>query len=445
MSDYPKRIYVCHTLYHVYISLLKEMNVVNEAQGNATLAGQNASQNAMFAGQNASQNEMFAGNATSENMPNFMPEADLALSTAFMDFEDLGVRIAASTKLFRNIFSLREERPENHPEIMKYKENHHNIVRHMINRMIFTKKVGKLQDAYFDVDFKQYSDIYVFCDSDPIGYYLNYHHIPYHAVEDGLDCLKNFDAAHVDNAGHFGFKAWMAKHNFIFMQNGYSKYCTDMEINDDSFLDYSFSKYKVVPRKKLEENITQQQKKEILSIFLPDADTITARLQKHKNCILFLTEGFPGPHPEVRIQVSDEILKNYCEQNIRQLSLEEIHDFLKGKPVNNALEQREITQSVHVVIKPHPRDDVDYQRLYPMCTVIRGKFPIEVLNFIEGIHFSKAISIITSALDSIEFADEKINIGPYIYDSYEDPSIHAFMKIGWDKTHPPKDKQKGLL
>ena len=88
-----------------------------------------------------------------------------------------------------------------------------------------------------------------------------------------------------------------------------------------------------------------------------------------------------------------------------------------------------------MVIKPHPRDGLDYAALYPQCTVIRGQFPIEVLNFIEGIHFRKAISIITSALDSIAFADEKINIGPYIYDAYEPEEEHAFMKAGWDRTH----------
>ena len=45
------------------------------------------------------------------------------------------------------------------------------------------------------VNLKEYKDIYVYCDSDPIGYYLNQNHIRYHAVEDGLNCLKNFDAA----------------------------------------------------------------------------------------------------------------------------------------------------------------------------------------------------------------------------------------------------------
>ena len=38
----------------------------------------------------------------------------------------------------------------------------------------------------------------VFCDSDPIGFYLNLKHIYYHSVEDGLDTLKNNDLANID-------------------------------------------------------------------------------------------------------------------------------------------------------------------------------------------------------------------------------------------------------
>ena len=31
------RIYVCHTFYHVYIAVIKELNLKPEARGNATL------------------------------------------------------------------------------------------------------------------------------------------------------------------------------------------------------------------------------------------------------------------------------------------------------------------------------------------------------------------------------------------------------------------------
>ena len=84
----------------------------------------------------------------------------------------------------------------------------------MINRMIFTKKLAKCEIPYLGViDFEAYKDIYVYCDSDPIGYYLNYKHIYYHALEDGLDCLKNDDDAYHANYGHFGLKAWFSAHN----------------------------------------------------------------------------------------------------------------------------------------------------------------------------------------------------------------------------------------
>lgn len=368
------RIYVCHTLYHVYVSLLKEMNLKDGQE----------------------------------------KKADIALSRMFMDFEDLDERLQASG-IFDRVLALDERRADDFPEIMKYRENRHNIVKHMINRMIFTKKLGKLQEKFIDIDFTEYQDIYVFCDSDPIGYYLSYRHIYYHAVEDGLDCLKNFDAAHVDNQGHFKLKAALAAKNLIFIQNGYGKYCLDMEVNDTSYFDYTFLKYKKVPRKPMEQALTVKQKKTMLAVFLPDAEKLARQLSGCGDCVLFLTEGFPGDKPEVRKAVSDEVLRDYCG------------DF-------------------HVVIKPHPRDDLDYAALYPKCTVIRGKFPIEVLNFIEGIHFRKAVSIITSALDSIEFADEKINIGPYIYDAYEPEENHAFMKIAWDKTYGgkvKKEKDKG--
>ena len=86
------------------------------------------------------------------------------------------------------------------------------------------------------VDFRNYRDIYVFCDSDPIGYYLNWKKIPYHALEDGLDCIYYYDTARYDNRGHFRLKAFLASLNLIFIQNGYSKYCVDMEVNNTSIL-----------------------------------------------------------------------------------------------------------------------------------------------------------------------------------------------------------------
>ena len=71
---------------------------------------------------------------------------------------------------------------------------------------------------------------------------------------------------------------------------------------------------------------------------------------------------------------------------------------------------------------------IDYVSLCPDCVTIRGRFPIEVLNMIEGIHVKKAISIVTTAMDAIDFVDEKINLGASFWDDYEDPELHAYNK-----------------
>ena len=355
MKKDRERIYVCHTFYNVYVTLLKEYNLPKEKWG----------------------------------------QAEIALSTMSQDFGDLKEHLE-KTGMFRQVHTFVEKRDSEFPELAKYRKSHNNVIMHMINRIIFTKKFPKLMEPYIDIDFKRYKDIYVYCDWDPIGYYLSYKKIYYHALEDGLDCLKHLDGARYENRGHFELKAFLASKNIIFMQNGYGKYCLDMEINDRSCLKYDFHKYVEVPRKPLELNLTSEHKQTILNVFIPDAKELIDSLgEKAKGgCVLFLTQ----PHPQdmkIREQICHDIIRDYCED-------------------------------YHVVIKPHPRDVVNYEALRPDCTVIKGKFPIEVLNFIEGVRFKKAISIVTTALDTIDFADEKINLGQSFWDAYEDPLLHNY-------------------
>lgn len=222
-----KRIYVCHTFYHVYISCLKELNLPREEWGQATLV----------------------------------------LSSMSNDFGNLGER-AARSGLFADVIPFDEKEESFFPELASYRKDTGNLLKNMLQRIRFTKRFGKLLEPYIPVDFKEYRDIYVFCDSDPIGYYLNAHMICYHAVEDGLDCIRYYDTARYDNRGHFGLKAWMAAHNLIFIQNGYSKYCLDMEVNDLSVLQYPCKKYVEKPRKQLTECLTEEQKDILTAIFI---------------------------------------------------------------------------------------------------------------------------------------------------------------------------------
>lgn len=351
----PKeRIYVCHTYYHVYVACLKELTLPRAMRG----------------------------------------KADLVLSTMSNDFGSLKER-AEKSGLFEAVFMFEEKEEHAFPQLARYHEDHGNLVFNLFSRMIFTKLYGKLQKPYVPVDFKKYQDIYVFCDSDPIGYYLNYKKIRYHAVEDGLDCICYYDTARYDNRGHFGLKAFLAAHNLIFIQNGYSKYCVDMEVNNTSILKYPCSKYIEQPREAMVRRLTQDDKNTILRIFMEDLDTLMTQLTTgahHEHKVLVLTE--PLCELPVREQIFRDIVAKY------------------GK-------------DAQVILKPHPRDVLDYHKLFPEDIVLDGKFPMEILNFIEGLEFDQVVSVYTVP-DSIHFAKEKVFLGDDFMDLYEDPQKHRF-------------------
>lgn len=353
-----KRLYICHTFYQVYVTFLKEF-----ALGNID-----------------------------------KKEADIVLSVTATDYDGLEVRLQ-SCDVFNHVYIM-DERIDGDASLVALKKDRGNIVFNLFQRMVYTKRRAKVLAPRIpkDLNFKAYDDIYVYCDSDPIGYYLSFKHIYYHALEDGLNCLEVLDAAHYDNRGHFGIKKWMAAHNLIHIQNGYGKYCIDMEINDETNLKFHCPKYIVVPRKPLEERLTSEEKSILVKNLIPNADEFLSSLRSKANgdCVLFLTMPHPKPE-ETRKKICDDIIRDYCE-------------------------------GCHVVIKPHPRETLDYASYRPDCTVLKGRFPIEILNYVEGIRFKKAITIVSTALESITFCDEKIRLGEDFWDAYEDPELHKYNK-----------------
>lgn len=347
-----ERIYVCHTFYHVYIACLKELNLPGDRRG----------------------------------------QACLVLSTMSNDFGNLKAR-AERSGLFRQVFVFEEKEEGFFPVLKKYHTDRGNLVLNMLARIRFCKLLGKLQEPFVPVDFRAYKDIYVFCDSDPIGYYLSWKKIRYHAMEDGLDCIRYYDTARYDNRGHFRLKAFLASLNLIFIQNGWGKYCIDMEVNDISVLEYPCPKYVECPREKLTQRLTAEDKNCLLGIFLEDRERLVKQLtegKNHENKILILTE--PLCDLETRERIFCDIIELY------------------GK-------------GMQIILKPHPRDLLDYEKCFPGCVVLSGKFPMEMMNFLPDIHVKKVISVFTVPT-SIGFAEETVFLGEDFMDKYEAPEIH---------------------
>ncbi len=348
-----KRVYVCHTFYHVYVACLKECYLPISERGNA----------------------------------------DLVLSTMSNDFGDLKER-AVESELFDEVFLFEEKEDVQFPELTKYHVDRGNLLINMLARIRYTKLLGKLQEPYVPVDFRSYEDVYVFCDSDPIGYYLSYKKIRYHALEDGLDCIRYYDTARYDNKGHFRLKAFLSSINLIFIQNGYGKYCIDMEVNDISVCPYPCPKYVELRRELLVEHLSQDDKDQIVKLFLKNIDELKERFisgENHEHKVLILTE------PLCSLEVREKIFRDVISEQ---------------------------GQNAQVILMPHPRDVLDYEKLFPEYIVLSGKFPMEIMNFIPELQVDKVVSILTVP-DGIHFAKEVVFLGEDYMDRYEARELHS--------------------
>ena len=63
-----------------------------------------------------------------------------------------------------------------------------------------------------------------------------------------------------------------------------------------------------------------------------------------------------------------------------------------------------------VVIKPHPRDKLDYERIFPNCKVIRTRVPMQLLCAF-GMNFKRAITICSTSISDFPAETEIVWIG----------------------------------
>ncbi len=348
------RVYVCHTYYHVYITFLKELK--RRSEGDTS-------------------------------------KADLILSKMSNNFETLKERVE-NTGLFDRVLEFDEKREDFFPELAEYRKDTGSFPGNMRNRIRFTRRYAQLEEPFVPVDFKEYGDVYVYCDSDPIGYYLNQKKIRYHALEDGLNCLKNFDAARYDNRGHFKLKVFFSMYlNLIFVQNGYGKYCQDMEVNDISLIHYPCPRYIEQSRQELADRLTPEDKDLILQAFIRDKEKLEKQIAESNHIgdkILILTD--PLCTLDVRERIFRDIIKMFEPEGT-------------------------------IFLKPHPRDVLDYRKLFPEYPQFDATVPMEMLNFFPNLRFKKVVAVLTE-VKAIQFADEVVRLGEDFMDAYEDPLIH---------------------
>lgn len=215
-----------------------------------------------------------------------------------------------------------------------------------------------------------YADVYIYHDEPPLGRYLNDVKRPYHLIEDGLNFYQfilQTPQARFLKPDTFGNRVKKALNMGHFPLGG-SRYMIDLEVNENKNLQVHPKHVVEVPRAPLQERLTEQEKKLLLQVFnAPKLDMDCS------NTALVLTEPL----------FQDKV----CASKEEQLDIyREMISALKAK-------------GYKVMIKPHPRDKVDYSELGE--EMFKKEFPLEVMQFFPELRFAAAATVKSTAVNAV--------------------------------------------
>ena len=164
-------------------------------------------------------------------------------------------------------------------------------------------------------------------------------------------------------------------------------------MNDISAIKYPCPKYIEVPRKALVDNLRQEDKDLILQAFVRDMSTLKEQINSSSSVgdkILILTD--PLCTLDIREQIFRDIIEMYEKEGV-------------------------------VFLKPHPRDELNYRKVFAEYPQFDATVPMEMLNFFPGLKFKKVVGVFTE-MKNLEFAEESVRLGADFMDKYENPLIH---------------------
>lgn len=254
------KIYICHTYYHVLISIIKEIS----------------------------------SNAN----------ADIVICDTIPE----GEKIVGSLKksgIFKNVFEFSEK---------KYKNNSLNRSRFGKLEILFiNSKYKKMIKPSFQLNKDIYKEVNIFNDWTYLGYYLRANKIYYNLLEDAKDSYKV-----LENYVRINYKKPLLHKFFGFALetsyfHGKSKYSKVVEVNDDNEIKIPKEKIRVNNKNEMFSKLAEGQLKSIYSIFTEDEiETVI-----NKNSILILSqplyEDSMVQTEEYQKKVYQDIIDQYCK------------------------------------------------------------------------------------------------------------------------------------
>lgn len=264
------------------------------------------------------------------------------------------------------------------------------------------RSLKKQLDSYVDYEFTTSDEYYIFNDNSIMGKCLNAHKIKYNLIEDGLNVFRlntiksnNYQESRVRRSIRKFFNAG-------FYCYGESKYSKTIEVNSDKDLLIKIPKRKLIvePRASLFASLSKEQKEIIINVYLTKEELVGIRKS--------LDEVSDG-------KVSLLITQPLADDKITSKMMHEkfysdiVEQYSEGK----------------LLIKPHPRDNYDYTKIFPDAVIIKQNYlPIEALAFLGNYNFYKAITWCSTSIEAISFCENTEYLGieyirPYILEDRE--------------------------
>ena len=326
-----KKIYICHTIYHIYITLCKEIESNDYV--------------------------------------------DIVISDSIPNRKKL-IENMKKLNIIKNIYTI-DEKEINLPT----RSN-------KIDRILYVRKIKKLMYEYIDFDFKFYNDVYIYNDDTKIGYHLISNKIEYNLLEDGLNSFKIIDK--YANVNYSLKSRILSLFNLNILPYGQSKYAKSIEVTSIENIKIPINKVKVFDNRIMIDKLKNISKKKIYNVFCEDDIT---NENKHKNKILILTQPL----------YEDKFVNSETKQ----------------KEIYKSLINMFVDEKSQIIIKPHPRDFVNYDDIFDDLVIINKNIPIEILNFNNEIKYKKVVTLFSTSVEGIQFADEKLEIGIEYIDEFQ--------------------------
>lgn len=302
----------------------------------------------------------------------------LILSDARADMEPM-VPILRQSGLFEQVDFFPSEAYRDYYNILTSASGWH-YIRGLVSqlRMALWQKKFKNIKFPFEIDFKQHDKIICIDHPYVINGYLNMNHIEYSISEHARSVFKRNAYPKLAALYLYVFGILDKLHIFPGIRSA-SRFCKEVIVDDATDLSYCL-RGKTVTEWNVYKHVKALDAKRKEQIFQLYAEAYNLNIDMNQTYDLLMTSSFfkDGwlPSEENQVKMYKDLIRKYL--------------------------------NYPVLIKPHPRDNVDYRKFFPECIVINPNISSEVLSHGQNLKLKTVLTLVSSSASSFQEKAEKL-------------------------------------